>query len=453
MLENTYDPKAVDEAAQAHWEATGIHRFDPGARGEVYSVDTPPPTVSGSLHIGHVFSYTQAECLVRYRRMGGRNVFYPFGFDGNGLPTERLTEREHGVLGREMPREEFVKLCLETSRKYEKEFETLWRSLGVSADWSLAYSTIDDRCIRISQRAFLDLYEKNEVYLKTSPTLWDTETQTAVAQAELASKDKRTWMNDVRFALEGGGEVVIATTRPELLAACVGMFVHPDDARSKELVGRKAVVPLFGHAVEIRADEKVDPEKGTGLVMCCTFGDKTDVEWYQKHGLELRQAIGADGRMTEAAGPEAGLYVNQARKAILERLRESGHLLGQKEIENAVNTYERTGREIEFLPTRQWFVKVLEKKDDLIRLGEQPALVPHPHGQALPQLGGRPGVGLVHLAPALLRRARSPCGSATGAARSSRRRSPGSPSSTTRSTTCVTRARSAAARPGRPRRT
>ncbi len=370
MLENKYDPKAVDAAAQAHWETTGIHRFDPQAQGEVYSVDTPPPTVSGSLHIGHVFSYTQAECMVRYRRMGGRNVFYPFGFDGNGLPTERLTEREQKVLGREMPREDFVKLCLETSRKYEREFETLWRSLGVSADWSLAYSTIDERCIRISQRAFLDLFAKNEVYRKTSPTLWDTETQTAVAQAELASKDKRTLMNDVRFDLVGGGEVVIATTRPELLSACVSMFVHPDDARARSLVGKKAIVPLFEHEVEIRTDEKVDPEKGTGIVMCCTFGDKTDVEWYQKHGLELRQAIGADGRMMAIAGPEAGLFANQARKAILERLRASGHLLGQAEIENAVNTYERTGREIEFLPTRQWFVKVLEKKDDLIRLGE-----------------------------------------------------------------------------------
>jgi valyl-tRNA synthetase len=228
-----------------------------------------------------VFSYTQAECLVRYQRMRGRNVFYPFGFDGNGLPTERLAEKEHGVLGREMPRSEFVRLCLETSRKYEREFEALWRSLGVSADWSLSYSTIDERCIRISQRGFLDLFRKGEVYQRTSPTLWDTETQTAVAQAELESKEKQTKMNDVRFDLEGGGHVVIATTRPELLAACVAMFVHPGDPRAKGLVGRRALVPLFGHAVLVRADEKVDPAKGTGVVMCCTFGDKTDVEWYQ----------------------------------------------------------------------------------------------------------------------------------------------------------------------------
>ncbi|MHC5012772.1 MAG: class I tRNA ligase family protein, partial [Planctomycetota bacterium] len=220
MLENAYEPKTVDRSAQDHWEAEAVHLFDPGHPGEIFSIDTPPPTVSGSLHIGHVFSYIQAECIARYQRMRGRNVFYPFGFDGNGLPTERLTEREHGVLGRSMPRDEFVALCLETSKKYEAEFEALWRSLGVSADWSLCYSTIDDRCIRISQRGFLDLYAKGEVYQMTSPTLWDTETQTAVAQAELESKTKRTFMNDVRFDLVGGGHVVVATTRPELLAAC-----------------------------------------------------------------------------------------------------------------------------------------------------------------------------------------------------------------------------------------
>jgi valyl-tRNA synthetase len=371
MLENAYDPKAVDKAAQDHWEREHVHRFDPASRAEVFSVDTPPPTVSGSLHIGHVFSYTQAECIVRYQRMRGRNVFYPFGFDGNGLPTERLTEKEHGVKGKDMPRRDFVRLCLETSRKYEREFEALWRSLGVSSDWSLVYSTIDERCMRISQRGFLDLARKGEVYRNTTPTLWDTETQTAVAQAELEAKEKRTLMSDVRFDLAGGGHVVIATTRPELLCACVAMFVHPTHPKARELVGKKALVPLFGHEVGIRADEKVDPEKGTGVVMCCTFGDKTDVEWFLKHRLPLRQAIGPDGRMTAIAGPEAGLFANQARKAILARLEASGHLQASREIDHVVSTYSRTGREIEFLPTRQWFVKVLDKKDDLIRLGER----------------------------------------------------------------------------------
>jgi len=369
MLAGKYDPKILDPAAQALWEREGVHRYDPASSAEVFSIDTPPPTVSGALHIGHIFSYTQADCIARFERMRGRNVYYPFGFDDNGLPTERLAEKEHGVLGREMPREAFVELCRSTSETYERTFETLWRSLGISADWSLLYRTIDERSIRISQRAFLDIYAKGQAYLKTSPTLWDTETQTAVAQAELESKERRTFMNDLRFELVDGGQIEIATTRPELLCACVAIFVHPRDPRAEALVGRRARVPLQEQTVEIRADEKVDPEKGTGIVMCCTFGDKTDVEWYQKHNLKLRQAIGRDGRMTARAGPEAGLFANQARRKILERLKEAGWLLKQEEIQNVVNVFGRTGREIEFLPTRQWFIRVLEKKQKLIELG------------------------------------------------------------------------------------
>ncbi len=371
MLEGKYDPTIVEPKAQALWDEVGVYRFDPDAPGEIFSIDTPPPTVSGSLHVGHVFSYTQAECIARYMRMKGRNVFYPFGFDGNGLPTERLTEKERGVLGIDMPREDFVKLCRETCSKYEHEFEEMWRSLGFSADWSLAYSTIDERAIRISQRGFLDMHAKGEVYLHHSPSLWDTEAQTTLAQAELEEKTQRTFMNDVRFDLADGGEVVIATTRPELLSACVAMFIHPDHPKAATLLGKKAIVPLYGHEVTILADEKADPEKGTGIVMCCTFGDKTDVEWYQKHDLELRQAIGKDGKLTEIAGSEAGMYVKPARRSILERLEQSGHLLGREEVENVVKIGERTKREIEFLPMRQWFVRVLEHKSELIELGNK----------------------------------------------------------------------------------
>ena len=371
MLDGKYDPKRIDPWAQDLWERQGTHRFDPDAPGEVFSVDTPPPTVSGGLHIGHVFSYTQAECIVRYQRMRGRNVFYPFGFDTNGIPTERLTEKEHGVLGLDMPRSEFVALCRQTSQKYEREFETLWRSLGVSADWSLCYSTIGADETRISQRAFLHLLAKGEVYRKTGPTMWDTETQTAIAQAELESKEQRTKMNDLRFDLVGGGSITIATTRPELLSACVAVFLHPDHPQAGNLLGKEAIVPLFEHRVTILADEAVDPEKGTGIVMCCTFGDKTDVEWFKKHNLDLRQAIGLDGKMTDLAGPEAGRYAKQARRAILERLEAAGHLLRQADVNNVVNVYERTKREVEFLPTSQWYLNILDKKDALIARGEQ----------------------------------------------------------------------------------
>lgn len=374
-LSDAYDAKAVESAAQELWEKERCHAFD-AAEAErhperVWSVDTPPPTVSGSLHIGHVFSYTQAECVVRYKRMRGWNVFYPFGFDGNGLPTERLAEDRHKVRGKDMPRPDFVRLCLETSHHYEKEFEAYMRSLGVSADWSLAYSTIDDRCVRISQRAFVDLWKRGEVYLKESPTLWCTTCGTALAQADLEFKDRPSRFTTLRFDLAGGGALRIATTRPELLPACVAVFVHPAHPQAQAILGRRAVVPLQDRDVPILADDKVDPEKGTGIVMCCTFGDKTDVEWFQKHRLPLRQAIDATGRMMPIAGAEAGLAVGKARKAILERLATAGHAEEGKDIVHPVATHERCGTDIQFLPTRQVFVRILDKKADLIAASEK----------------------------------------------------------------------------------
>jgi valyl-tRNA synthetase len=380
-LAPSYDGKAVEAAAQALWERERVHAFDPAAKGKVFAVDTPPPTVSGSLHIGHVFSYTQAECIVRFQRMRGRNVFYPFGFDGNGLPTERLTEQEHGVKGKDMPRPDFVRLCLETSRKYEKEFEALWRSLGISSDWSLVYSTIDDRCMRISQRAFLDLVAKGEVELRDAPTLWCTQCETGLAQADVEFQDKPSQFSTIRFDLEGGGALEIATTRPELLRACVAVFVHPSHPRAKEWLGRKALVPLEDRPVPILADEKVDPEKGTGVVMCCTFGDKTDVEWFHKHRLPLVRAIGSNGHMTPAAGPEAGLFVTKARKAILERLTSAGRVLATREIVHPVVVHERCKTDVQFLTARQFFVKILDKKADLIALGEKVRWFPEHMGK------------------------------------------------------------------------
>src|SRR5262245_726213 len=371
MLDAPYDPQVTDRAAQDLWERLGVHRFDPASKAEAFAIDTPPPTVSGSLHIGHVFSYTQAECIARYQRMRGKNVFYPFGYDGNGLPTERLAEQEHGVKGKDMPRPDFVRLCLETSAKYAAQFEAFMRTLGLSADWSLAYSTIDERSMRVSQRGFLDLWTKGHAYLKDAPTLWCTQCGTALAQADVEFKDKPSQFTTLRFDLAAGGALEIATTRPELLPACVAVFVHPTHPRAKEWIGKQALVPLQdGRAVPVLADEKVDPEKGTGVVMCCTFGDKTDVEWFQKHRLPLRQALAKDGSMTEMAGPEKGLFVNKARKAILERLQAAGHVLATKEIVHPVATHERCKTDIQFLPTKQVFVRLLDKKAALVAQGE-----------------------------------------------------------------------------------
>src|SRR5262245_35750553 len=303
--------------------------------------------------------------------MRGFEVFYPFGFDGNGLPTERLTEQEHGVKGRDMPRPDFVRLCLETSRKYEREFETLWRSLGVSADWSLVYSTIDERSIRISQRGFLDLWKKGQAYLKDAPTLWCTLCGTALAQADLEFVEKPSRFTNLRFDLKGGGSLEIATTRPELLPACAAIFLHPSHPRAKEWIGKQAIVPLQGRSVPVMADEKVDPEKGTGVVMCCTFGDKTDGERLQKHRLPLRVAVAPTGAVADLARPAAGQYVTKARKSILARLEAAGHVTASKEIVHPVAVHERCGTDVQFLSSKQVYVRILDKKPDLIALGEK----------------------------------------------------------------------------------
>ena len=372
-LEGKYNPKESEKKWQDFWQKEGIYTFDSSDKRPVYSIDTPPPTVSGALHIGHVYSYTQAEIIARYQRMSGKNVFYPFGFDDNGLPTEKFVEKERGIRGHELSRSEFNQICRETVSETEARFKALWISLGFSADWNLTYSSIDDQCQRISQRSFLDLYNKKVVYYKEEPHMWCCDARTAIAQAELEAQEKDSFFHDVRFLpADGQGEgIVIGTTRPELMPACACIFVHPDDARYSHLVGKKMLVPIFGHEISVLLDEKADREKGTGAVMCCTFGDKTDVEWYKKHQLPLRMAITREGRMSELAQEFSGLKIKEAREAIVKKLAETGHLLGSKPIVHTVNVYERSGKEVEFLVTPQWFINVIDYKNELLKLGDE----------------------------------------------------------------------------------
>lgn len=370
-LPKKYSAANAEKQWQEFWQQEGIYQFDPNHGGEIYSIDTPPPTVSGALHIGHVYSYTQAEIIARYRRMRGFNVFYPFGFDDNGLPTEKFVEKEKSVKGHAMGRAEFNQLCRETVADVEERFKNLWISLGFSADWDLTYSSIDERCQRISQRSFLDLFHKGLVDYKEEPHMWCCDTRTAIAQAELEAIEKDSFFNDVRFELKDGGEIVIGTTRPELLPSCACIFVHPEDERYRDRVGKTAIVPIFGHEVPILTDEKADMEKGTGAVMCCTFGDKTDVEWMKKHSLPIRLTITREGRLSELAQEFAGLKIAEGRKAIIEKLGETGHLLKSDPIRHTVNVYERSGKEVEYLVTPQWFIKVVEHKEDLLRLGDE----------------------------------------------------------------------------------
>lgn len=369
MLES-YEPHRLEEKWQEEWEKRGIYRFDLRSEKPLYSIDTPPPTVSGKMHMGHAFSYSHMDFIARYRRMRGYNVFYPFGTDDNGLPTEKLVERLNGVRATEMNREEFVELCLKTLEKTLPGFVQDWKDIGMSADFELYYSTIDEHSRRISQRSFIELYDLGRVYRKESPFVWCPRCQTAIAQVELEDKEKESSFNDIVFRVDGE-ELVISTTRPELLPACVAVFVHPRDERYSHLIGRKARVPLFNQEVEIREDRRVDPEKGSGAVMCCTFGDTTDIEWYMEYNLPLKQALTKDGRMTSLARGYEGLDIKEARRRVIEDLKEEGSLVRARDITHVVNVHERCGTEIEILNTKQWFIEYLDFKERFREMGRE----------------------------------------------------------------------------------
>lgn len=374
-ISTKYDFKEAEKRIQEDWKNKETYKFIlDGDDRELFTIDTPPPTVSGKLHIGHVFSYTQTDIMARYKAMNGFNVLYPFGFDDNGLPTEMLTERDNDLKGETLEREEFRKLCLNTSEKYSDLYKDLFEKLGFSVSWDRTYRTISNKCRRISQRSFLDLLKKKLVYRKEMPTLWCTKCKTAFAQAEIEDINKAGVFNFINFKTTEDQDLPIATTRPELLSSCVSIFIHPDNPKYKSFIGKKAIVPIFGHEVPIMADEKADPEKGTGVVMCCTFGDTTDIDWWREHKLPLRMSFNDDGTMNSRAGEYEGLYKNKARKQIIEKLKELGVLYDQKDIpaeDRAVNTHERCGTEVEYFVKKQWFINVCDNIDKLIEQGKK----------------------------------------------------------------------------------
>ena len=369
-MQKKYDFRQVEKEMQHFWKENGIYRFDPESDGEIYSIDTPPPTVSGSLHIGHIFSYTQAEMIARFKRMQGYNVFYPFGFDDNGLPTERLVEKEEGIIARNMNRSEFIKKCLETTGKYEKEFKELWQSLGFSVDWALQYETINPMVQRISQKSFIRLLKDQKAYMKESPVLWCTECRTSIAQAELEAVEKESAFNFVKFRT-GSEDLVVATTRPELLYGCVCLFVNPDDSRYRNLVGKSAAVPLYDYEIPVLADYRVDIEKGTGIVMCATFGDGTDAEWYTEHGLPYRKVIMPDGTIEENVPFVGGLDVSEARQKITRLLAERGLLSKSEKITHTVSVHERCGKEVEIILSKQWYIDILSNKELVLKAADK----------------------------------------------------------------------------------
>jgi len=370
-LPKRYNPRTSEPELQARWQQAGIDHFSPQSEAKVYSIDTPPATVSGKLHLGHTFSYSHPDFLARFWRMKGYNVYYPMGYDDNGLPTERLVEKQLGKPAFELGRSAFIKKCLQISTDAEKEYQQLWKRMGLSIDWRYTYRTIDVNARKIAQVSFLDIYQKGLAYRKEAPTIWCPECHTAIAQAELNDLDQQSEFVTLRFKLGNEDDLFIATTRPELLPACVAIFVHPEDERYKGLIGSLAEVPLFGQTVPILADEQADPEKGTGIVMCCTFGDQTDVAWWYTHKLPLVEAIDENGRMTAAAGTFAGLSIVQARKEIKSALKATQSLITQSPITHSVRVHERCDTPAEYIITQQWFVKVLDAKDKLLAMGEK----------------------------------------------------------------------------------
>ena len=363
-IDPSYDAAAVEESCRTLWDETGIYDYDPDHEGEIFSVDTPPPYVSAShLHVGHAMSYAQAEFIIRYHRMNGRKVFYPMGFDDNGLPTERFVEKKYSINKRKTTRAEFRALCLEETRKGGAHYAELWKALGLSVDWRSRYSTIDDHCRRTSQKSFLDLYGKGRIYRSDEPVLWDIHFETALAQADLDTIERKGKLHDIAFKSPEGDDLVISTTRPELIPACVALYCHPTDERYTHLVGKRAVVPLFGYEVPILTDPDVKLDFGTGLMMVCTFGDGEDVKKWKRDKLQTRLCITSHGRMTELAGEFEGLEVHVARKRIERSLKDAGVHLGFKMVDQAVSVSDRSQVPVEFNMAPQWFIRVLDAKE------------------------------------------------------------------------------------------
>ncbi|MFP4112538.1 MAG: valine--tRNA ligase [Candidatus Woesearchaeota archaeon] len=369
-LPKKYDSKSIEEKWIDNWQKKGTYKFNPETKKPFFTVDTPPPTISGRMHIGHAFSFTQQDFIQRYKRMKGFEVFVPFGTDDNGLATERLVEKENKVRESDFSREEFINLCLKTLEKIRPQYISDWKKIGFSADYSINYTTISKESQKISQKSFINIYKKGREYRKDAPSIWCPKCHCAIAQVELEDTETDSFFNDIVFKVDGK-ELIVATTRPELLPACVAVFAHPDDERYKDLIGKKAVVPVFNHEVPIIADERADPEKGTGIVMCCTFGDQTDMEWYFVHNLPLRQALTRDGKMTELAGKYEGMKIIDARKEIIKDMKEQGLLKDQRPIKHIVNVHERCGTPIEILQTKQWFLKYLDIKEKLLDAGKK----------------------------------------------------------------------------------
>jgi len=400
-----YDPGEAEPRIREFWEKENVYRFDEHAKGEIYSIDTPPPTVSGSMHIGHAFSYAQQDFIARFQRMRGRNVFYPFGTDDNGLATERLIEKMKNVSSRKMARDEFIALCLKTLDEIRPDFIQDWKNIGTSADFSIFYSTINGHCRRISQRSFVELHKKGRIYRDFRPVIFCPSCRTAIAQVEMQDARLKSTLNYLKAKAEDGSFLVYATTRPEVMYGCVGMSIRQDgnyarirvgeeawvtskdslpffgkhvkftiekELKGKDLIGLRVAIPIAGNMVRVSHDEVTETGYGTGIVYYCTYGGVDCIEWMARHP-EARpiHVMGADGRYNENSGRYKGMGSSEARKAALEDLEKGGFLIHKEPIEHAVNVHERCGTEIEYVATDQWFIRYLDLREEFLKQGRK----------------------------------------------------------------------------------
>mgnify|MGYP001626188961 CR=1 FL=1 len=378
QLPKRYDFREVEQKWQRWWEESGLYKFDRASSGPTFSIDTPPPYPSGELHVGNALNFAYIDFVARYKRMRGFNVLFPIGWDCHGLPTEVRVERTIGRTKREVPREEFLRLCREYTLEWIKPMRAALKAMGCSIDWSTEYMTMDPDYWRRTQLSFVLMYRKGLIYRASHPVIWCPRCETAIAEAEVEYVEARRELHYFKFRLKEGGEVVVASTRPELLAACVALAVNPGDERYAGLIGKAAVVPVYGHEVPVIADEEVDPHFGTGVVMVCTYGDKVDVKWQKRHNLPVRVAIDERGRMNELAGPLRGLSVEEARSRIVELLKAEGSYVKSEAVESSVGTCWRCHTPVEILPKLQWFVRTKELSEEILKAARSVTWIP-PH--------------------------------------------------------------------------
>ena len=370
-LPKQYDIKKSEQKWKKFWEDNKIYAFNPESDKEVYSIDTPPPTVSGKMHIGHAFSYSQQDFIARYQRMKGKNVFYPFGTDDNGLPTERLIEKMKNVKATKMQRSDFVKLCYNTISEIRNGFVQDWKDIGMCCDFDVFYSTIDPNSVKISQTSFIELYKIGREYRKRTPFMWCPLCQTAIAQVEMKDKESKSKFVYMKFDTSPNEQITIATTRPEMMAACVAIHIHPNDRRYKKFIGAKAKIPFYSREVEITSNKDVDMEFGSGIVYHCTFGDMDDAKWMEEFKIKPIEIMNKDGTLNEKAGKYKGMKAKDAREAIIKDLEKDGRIEKIEEIVHVVNTHDKCETEIEILMTEQWFIKYMDLKEKFLKSGKE----------------------------------------------------------------------------------